>query len=508
MKNSFASHKTSIFGTLNFTNIARLTFIVYFIVAFCGWFNAAVAHFFGKHFFPLRSYLILFDDFQISNLDQIQKGFFNLAGFKAQINTFIPYKIIDDLFFIVTCLILVTLFYYGYKKIDSNEVSILEIIKWSIAFSLLMTLSFPTHSSDLYGYIARGAQQSLYNQNPYLESVSEINNYSTNHLFINFMWPEQPTTYGPLFVYFTKAIVFLSNNSFFSSFINFKFLNLTLYLLLVSLVLRLNNIKNLYLVAWNPLLLIQGLWNCHNDLLSGILIFLGIYLFKKENYFLCVFSLMLAAGVKYVSLLIIPIIFFYCLKKVYNKGAFLNLTLGLCCGVILIIIFSLDYLIPTSQFSTKDICSSLNKLITNINLVHKSFIALIFTLIKYFCSLTNIDCNLLSIQYFLKYAFYLMFGVFYLWVLVKKKSNLIFDIALVLFIFLTFTIAKFHSWYLLNLIVLIPLIEKGMLQELLIVLSMSHTFAITFLDQAKILNFLSMTLIPILFVLFKEKCKK
>ena len=466
-----------------------------------------MAYFLNKNYFPLRSYLISFNDSQVTNLKNILKSIYNLAGYQAEIHTNIPYKLIDDLFFVFISTALITLFFIGYKIIQSNKISQGEIIKWGIAFSVLMTISIPSHSSDLYGYIARGAQQSIYHQNPYFETVDKIKDYQFNQIFCNFMWPHQPASYGPVFIFITKAIVLLSSNNFFISFVNFKLLNLTLYLFLILFVLKLNQTKDLYLTAWNPLILIQGLWNCHNDLISGVLIFFGIYMLLKSKsnnkHFWSVFSLVLAVGIKYVSILIIPLILFYFLQNKPNGKIFMNLFMGFCSGVLLILIFSIDYLTAANNPHIHN----LGKIVSSINYVHKSLIAAIFTIIKYFCSWQHINCNLNEVQLILKAFFYSMFLIFYLWILFKKKLSLIFKITLVLFIFFAFTIAKFHSWYLLNLVILIPFLEKSMIKNMLIALSLSHVYALTFLDQAKILNFVSMTLIPVLFLLF-NKLKK
>ena len=449
--------------------------------------------------------MISFDKSDLNNLPETITKIYNFLGFKVIINSSIPYKLIDDIFFTTISTILIILFFIGYKIVQSNKINQLEVIKWSIIFSILMAVAIPSHSSDLYGYIARGAQQSLYHQNPYLMPVSKIKEYNTNPLFINFFWPYQPTTYGPIFIYITKAIVFLSNNNFFLSFFNFKLLNLTLYLLLLLFVIKKNKTEDIYLIGWNPLILIQGLWNCHNDLFSGVLIFFGLYLLKdgerKENYFWSMFCLTLAVGIKFVSLIIIPVVFFYYLKTKPERFILLNFILGLCSGIILILILSIDYLTINHEFVTH----SFSKIINNIGLVHKSLIATVYMLIKYFCKWRDIDCDFLFILNLLKYLFYSAFGMFYLWVLLKRKADLFFDVALVLLIFLSFTIAKFHSWYLLNVIFLLPLLEKNILKKILVTLSMSHTYAITFLDQAKILNFISMTLLPTIFVFLRKE---
>ena len=448
------------------------------------------------------------DSNQIINLKNISKGIYNLAGYKAEIHTNIPYKLIDDLFFILISTLIVILFFIGYKIVQSNKIDQKEITKWAVVFSVLMAVSIPSHSSDLYGYIARGAQQSAYHQNPYIETVSEIKDYKLNPIFCNFMWPNQPTTYGSFFIFITKTVVYLSSNNFVISFINFKLFNLTVYLLLVLFVLKLNQAKDLYLIAWNPLILIQGLWNCHNDLISGVFIFFGIYMIlkskNKNKYFWGMFSLILAAGIKYVSIFIIPIILFYFLQKKANTKTLINLFLGLCSGLLLVLICSVDYLVPLHHLSIHH----LNRITSDIDLTHRSLIAALVTGIKYYCKWSNVSCDLNYTQLVLKIFFYSTFLAFYLIRLLRKKNNLAYEIVLVLFVFLIFVLAKFHSWYLLNLIVLIPFLEKGIFKNILVALSLSHVYALTFLDQAKIVNFISMTLLPVLFISLKERKKK
>ena len=477
-------------------------------MSFCGHFNFFLASFQNRIYFPLRSYLLTFDRESINNLSQIKDSIYNLSGYKAIIATQIPYKLIDDIFFVFTSGLLIILFFTGYKIVQSSKISHLEIIKWSVVFSLLMTISIPSHSSDLYGYIARGAQQSIYNHNPYINTVSEIKHFRSNPLFLNFMWPLQPTTYGPLFIYITRAIVCLSNNDFLLSMINFKLLNLTAFLLLVLCVLKRKKAEDIYLISWNPLLLIQGLWNCHNDLLCGVLIFFGLYSLQKKNVFWGIFYLVISIGIKYIALIIIPLIFLYLIKNKPEKEAFLHCVLGLCSGIVFILIFSFNYL-RSFQMIDSD---SLGKIFSNIGLVHKSLIDALFTIVKYFCHFQHINCDLPLVLTVLKCLIYSSFVIFYIFIafkfMLEKKQDLIFYVVLVLCVFLSFTLAKFHSWYLLNFIVLIPLLENGLLKKILIVLSMTHIFAITFLDQSKILNFVLMTLLPSLLVYFREKFRR
>lgn len=507
MKSNFISSQHS--NKPEFKDISFLTFIVYLICSSFGWLNWFLASYCGKIYYPVRSYTILFDKSNIKNLTAASTNIYNLVGFKSLIHTSIPYKLINDLFFIFLSLSLISLFYYGYKSLESSKVDNLEIAKWSVFFSILMALTIPAHSADLYGYIARGAQQVFHNQNPYITSVSEIKNYSQDYWFFNFMWPLQPTTYGPLFIYLSKLLVYLSNNNFIFSILNFKILNLTVFLLFLMFLINKTNTRDFYLIAFNPLIMIQGLWNCHNDLITGILIFTGLYsvlnLQKKTNIFWGAFSLAVGIGIKYTPVIIIPFLITQFKKK---KGIIINLFLGLLAGGVLVGTFSLDYF---SSFSSIDPTNK-EKLITNIDLVHKSLIATIFAIFKYLFHFTNLDIDLSAFLTGLKYIVYGAFSIFYLYNGFLSKSSLIFKITSVLFIFFSFVLAKFHSWYLLNIIFLIPLLKESesmkMLKVLLVTLSLTHIFSMTFLDQAKILNFVCMTLIPVLLILKRKPLLK
>ena len=312
------------------------------------------------------------------------------------------------------------------------------------------------------------------------------------------MWTKQHTTYGPFFISITKAIVLLSHNNFFLSFINFKLMNLTLFFILLFFVLKITDEKNIYLIAWNPLLIIQGLWNCHNDLFSGTLIFCGIYMFLRKDYFWSVFLFIVSAAVKYVSLIILPFILFKIIKNNFKFRVLTNIILGITSGVLLVLIFSTDYLISASKLSPEDF----QTIFSNINLVHKSFISTIFSLIKFSSNLLNLKFDHAFILSILKILFYISFILFYIFIL-TKADDVTYNIALILFVFFCFVIAKFHSWYLLNFIVLLPFLKESKLKKILITLSLSHVYALTFIDQAKILNFTFMTLLPILYIYFK-----
>ena len=498
-----------------FQLIGWYTFIVYFIFFSICWFNFIKAFVFNENYFPLRSYLVTFSNNEILNNSKILKGIYNLAGYKAQIVTDIPYKLIDDLYYFISVTALLVLFFAGYKAVKAFDIKQNSIINWSLIFSFLMAFTIPNNSSDLYGYIARGAQQSIFNVNPYFHSVSEIDKYNLNPMFANFMWTNQPTSYGPLFIGLCRAITMLSNNDFFTSLVNFKLLNLTVVYLFLLFLQRSNFSKEaVYLISWNPLVMIHGLWNCHNDLISGILIFCGFYLLVKAindlqkiniHFFIGSFCLMISIGIKYLALITLPIIFTSVIKEKTNFKSLLYLSAGVISGLLLIGVFLIPYF-EINGFN------NLEKIITNINLMHKSLISTLYSFFNYLLGWLQISFDKQFLRECIKNVIYFGYLIFYLWIVCRKRNDLIFDSVLVIFVFLCFTISKFHSWYLLNLIFLIPILSERdskskMLGTLLMFLSLTHSYSITFIDQAKILNFIIMTLIPVIFVLIKSRRK-
>lgn len=445
--------------------------------------------------------MIFFNKNDVSNKKNISDQAFDLVGFNEVINTDIPYKLIDDIFYLLICSILTWLFYKGYKIIQSSEIDDLTIAIWSVFFAVLMSLSIPSNSSDVFGYISRGAQQTLFNQNPYFSNIGSIRNYESNSLFCNFMWPHTPVSYGPLFVYLTKLLLSLSDNKLFLAFFNFKFLNLFFFLFTLSFLIGMNNKKNLYFLSWNPLLLIHGLWNGHNDLICGFFLFLGFYYLSRQNYFYSLFNLMISAGIKYISVLILPIVFYH-LFLTKEAGKLKHAILGFLTGMTFVLLFSIDYFNFNSPIEIKQISA-------NVGLVHQSLLATVVTISKYLCEFSSIDFHIESYTSSLKMLFYSTFALIYLYLIFKykKKEKVFYLSLLILTIFFVFIIPKFHSWYLISLVCLLPFIEDGVLKNFILILSISHSYSITFLDQAKILNFVSMSLIPLLLVILIHKKK-
>lgn len=398
-------------------------------------------------------------------------------------------------------------------KENSKLVSIKDIFLLGATIATLSCFLIPQDSSDIYAYIARGSQQAIVKQNPYQQTVSSIENYEASPLFANSLWPDNPSPYGPLFMWICDLLVDISKGDFWLAFLFFKFFNLFVFLSMLwglqGLLSKapeeaLNN-KNLdtktnreaifYLFAINPLLTMECLWNGHNDIIIGALIFFAIYSVLKDRFNLAILFASLGVLVKYLSLVLIPIILVFLIRRSKNllevsKKSLVGLGLSLWLAWVFVDHYdllgaklgSIGGNLTLSHKSLFDSCNSLFKYISGADLPHWMVlvplglygILYLFAAKRYLFgeskSLTHEqNSNRETIQkQFLKYSF------------------------LALFILICFASPKFHSWY------LVIFLAPGLLveAELMFLLSISHMLSFTFLDQANIANFLIMTALP------------
>lgn len=136
----------------------------------------------------------------------------------------------------------------------------------------------PFHSSDLYGYINRGAQQSLYGVNPYTVTVAQIDGWRAQPMFHEH-WVYNPCPYGFFFARLAAWLAWLSGGHFLWAFLLFKTMNwlvfgasLWLVFLLSGKLGRKRPWLDAFLFGASPLVLLHGLANGHNDLLLAFLL--------------------------------------------------------------------------------------------------------------------------------------------------------------------------------------------------------------------------------------------
>jgi hypothetical protein len=407
-----------------------------------------------------------------------------------------------------------------FKSFTEKQTPSQNDLSWLIAIAFISTLMLPANSSDIFGYISFGEQIVHYHQNPYSEILANIENWRLDPLLGNMRWEYNPSPYGPVFTLICKFFVNISWNSLWLSFFIFKIFNFICYLLLIYIFHHTlkyflqggtadsvqetkiwNTDRVLYLVALNPLLIIQGLWNGHNDLLLAVLAFASVFftvqalssaetidskqsrvLFKffKAKYLglnLAIFLLILSVLIKYITIILIPLLLLWIWKR-ERYIPYYGLITGILCFYFssqYFNLFNIDY----------------TEISNNATLFHKSLFDVINTVFKL---ITKTDLPksavLISLAAYALFYAYIFFKLF-----CKQSLDLDFikNLSLVYAVLLLIISPKFHSWYLISLLPFAAISHPS----LCFALSLGHLLSITFIDQAHVLNYLLMTVLPV-----------
>lgn len=334
-------------------------------------------------------------------------------------------------------------------------------------------------------------------------------------------WVNNPSPYGFLYLLIAKGLCALGQGNKAATLLIFKLGNLVVHLLtalllwLGSRALRQRQKEEsdgttshhrpetaLYLYLWNPLILLHGLANGHNDLFMGFFLLAGVYAALKNRLLWLLPALVAATLIKYGAVIVIPLALLLLAKRARREGS--GLAGGLLLGGLLFIATGLPYLGDWSHFHLKEIGR-------NAFVSHGSIHAVVYSGFKTFAK------NFWPAGYaareavrdVLKNILLFVYGLFYTGLCLKRFRQKEYPVsdwqrdALLTMILLVCLISlKFYPWYLGMFFPLALLLPEGdRLRGFTIVLSGAQLFSITFIGQAHFLNFLVMTGLPLLWLL-------
>jgi alpha-1,6-mannosyltransferase len=201
---------------------------------------------------------------------------------------------------------------------DTFQVSRLKllILTFGLLFGFTLVWLYPITANDLFRYVLRGRVWAIYGESPMLVPP---NNFP-NDPYIAFAgeFGNWVSGYGPLWEIMVQAPLRLGATNMVPGAISLKLIVLLGYLVCAVLLGWFSNPDHsssskdssliaLTFFAWNPLILIQGPGNGHNDLLFMTLIVLGIILWKRNLWWAATLALTLSVLAKAAALLIIPL---------------------------------------------------------------------------------------------------------------------------------------------------------------------------------------------------------
>jgi len=210
------------------------------------------------------------------------------------------------------------------------------VVAGAVLFALATAFVSLITSLDIYDYIARGRITGVLNGNPYVQTP--------NHYADPFMdyasWKEKTAAYGPVWEVLSGFISRVSGDRLWPNMIIHKGVALVSYLACVLIVAALlqrvapnRALAGTLLFAWNPLILLEGVANGHNDLLMMALILGAFWFLSKASDdsdedeipnglsrrvalgALSVLLLWLAVLIKFIPVLLVPLFLLYLLSK-------------------------------------------------------------------------------------------------------------------------------------------------------------------------------------------------
>lgn len=212
--------------------------------------------------------------------------------------------------YLAIVLILFSFHFYFVKKY--KEIPILKI---AFITGIILLVSYPFLSHDLFNYIFDAKIFTYYGKNPYLAKPADF----PSDEWLRFMhWTHRTYPYGPTYLILSFIPSFLGFGKFVLHFLFFKAFNIIFYILGVYFLNKIDK-KSAVIFATHPLVIIEGLVNSHNDLVGVSLALIGVYyIMNDKNWFGRLF-LLLSVGIKYITF---PVLAVQKNNKLFISGAF------------------------------------------------------------------------------------------------------------------------------------------------------------------------------------------
>lgn len=253
-----------------------------------------------------------------------------VAYYKRLLATFIYLSLIITLF---------SAFGYLLYQTYCNSPFLPTIKKIVIISTLIMILAYPFLSADLFNYLFDAKIVWHYGQNPYTHKPLDF----PQDEWLRFMrWVHRYSPYGPVWISISLIPAVLGFGKFILNLLAFKFFIGSFHIVnsyLIYQILKKTNPKYLFpgliFYALNPLFLIEGVANAHNDIVQMSFILLSVYFLTSNNKVKSAVTIILSSLIKYISVLMIPAF----LAKIFKPDIKLEQLVLLSLGVIFLFTF-------------------------------------------------------------------------------------------------------------------------------------------------------------------------
>lgn len=199
---------------------------------------------------------------------------------------------------------------------------------WRIIFctSLVLVLSYPAFSYDIFNYMFTAKTVLFYHKNPY--EVIPMQFLSIDP-WINVMrWIHLPSAYTPAWILVSLPAYFFGFGTFLLILWNFKIIAAMCYLLAVKGIYTIlkkvdpdHALLGMAVFALNPLIIVESLVSGHNDIvMMAVAIWAMVFYVQKKQLLTAWWLLAISIGIKFMTIFLIPSFFFQWSRSIALVG--------------------------------------------------------------------------------------------------------------------------------------------------------------------------------------------
>ncbi|HLY28338.1 MAG TPA: helix-turn-helix domain-containing protein [Aggregatilineales bacterium] len=229
----------------------------------------------------------------------------------------------------------------------SSRLVWLLIAAFSVIFNVILLAMYPVDAADIYDNIIRGRIAAIYGLNPMAVTPSHM---SDDPFYPFAVWNTTTSAYGPLWEQMAAFSSRIAGDDPTANVIVFKALSILGYAITTILIwLSLKRIAprraitGVYLFAWNPLVLFMTAGVGHNDSVMIAFMALSAYCLLRRWYVASTLAALLGALVKFIPVLMIPIIAVIALRELRVSTRLRYLALSAVIGGALVVALYAPY---------------------------------------------------------------------------------------------------------------------------------------------------------------------
>ena len=246
--------------------------------------------------------------------------------------------------YLVILAILSILYFVIIKRRENIFQNNKKMFIFIILIAIIFTFVLPFASSDIFYYLGIGRLDSTYHQNPYYTTIKEFVDQGENTKYLQTDtvleqgyindWSGTTVVYGAVWTLICKIIATFSFGNINVGLFLFKLVNVIIHITNCILIYKITN-KKIFVLLYglNPLILIEGIAEVHNDLKVAV-VFLA-----------------LATAIKYFAILLLPFMILYYFRQEKPMQRFIRC---IQYGGLFLLVFVIPYLLYIQDMQVFD----------------------------------------------------------------------------------------------------------------------------------------------------------